>query len=487
MYMKSIKKTGVVLAALLSVGLVACESLVDDLNTDLNNPTDASATLLLTGAELGNVAVQEGHIVRVTSMWSGYFTGTDRQYKDIYNYNVTGAAFNDVWQFVYQGVVEQTKLVIQKASTTNNRLLQGIAKIVKVNALGTATAVWGDIPFSEAADIAQFPNPAFEPQAQVYASLQKLLDEAIADIESGIGTSPGVADIHFNGDATKWKKAAYTLKARFYMETGQYALAASAAEQGIAAESGSLLIPHGSILNANENLVYAFIARNRVGDLNSSLALTPKLLDPASPTYRGNAKTDETARYNYYFLTKNGTLTIPTIPNTSSTTALRGVFGQSAPYPLVTYSENLLTSAEALARTTGFAAGLEKLNAFRKFMSIGGYLDATYKTGAFAFKYEPYVAADFASGGILNKDGLSADQALLREILMERYVTFFGHVLGFNDLRRTRQEAVGVKVTPSTGTQLPERLLYSEAEINSNTSAPSPVPGIFEPTALNKK
>ncbi|GHB67037.1 SusD/RagB family nutrient-binding outer membrane lipoprotein [Persicitalea jodogahamensis] len=485
--MKNSNKIGIGLAVLFSAGLAACESMVDGLNTDLNNPTDASATLLLTGAELGNVSVQEGHVARVAGMWSGYFTGTDRQYKDIYNYNVTGAAFNDVWQFVYQGVVAQTKLVESKAAATNNRLLQGIAKVVKANSLGTATAMWGDIPYAEAADIINFPNPKFEPQAQVYASLQKLLDEAIADLQSGVGTSPGVADIHFNGDASKWAKAAYTLKARFFMETKQYDLAAAAAEKGISTESGSLLVPHGNTLSSNENLVYAFVARSRVGDLNSSLALAPALLNPTSATYRGNAKTDETARFNYYFLTKSGTLTIPTIPNTNSSTALRGIFGQSAPYPLVTYSENLLTAAEAATRTTGFDAGLEKLNAFRKFMSTGGYLDATYKASAFTFKYEPYVAADFAAGGLVNKDGLTTSQALLREILQERYLTFFGQVLGFNDLRRTRNETVGVKLTPSTGSQLPERLLYSESEINSNTSAPSPVPGIFEVTAVNRK
>lgn len=84
---KVIKIAGLVLGA----GLISCESLVDNMNTDLNNPTDASATLILTGAQLGNVSVQEGHLARVAAMWSGYFTGTDRQYKDIYSYNVTGA------------------------------------------------------------------------------------------------------------------------------------------------------------------------------------------------------------------------------------------------------------------------------------------------------------------------------------------------------------------------------------------------------------
>lgn len=475
-------------ALVVLTGLISCESLVDNMNTDLNNPTDASATLILTGAELGNISVQEGHLARVASMWSGYFTGTDRQYKDIYSYNVTGASFNDVWQFVYQGVVEQTKLVIAKSTETNNRLVQGIAKIIRVNSLATAVACWGDIPYSEAADITEHPNPAFESQAAVYGKLQTLLDEAIADLESGIGTSPGIADIHFAGDAIKWKAAAYTLKSRLYMETKEYALAYTASEKGIASAANSWVVTHGTTLNVNENLMYAFIARSRVGDINSSLALAPKLLNPTSATYKGNAKTDETARYNHHFITVSTTGTaIPVSPNTNSTTTARGLFGQSAPYPLVTFSENMLTAAESAARTKGFATGLEKLNKYRAYLNTGGDLDATYKTGTYKYKYEPYVDADFAAGGIVNKDGITADQALLREILMERYVTFNGQILGFNDLRRTRKETVGVKLTPSAGTVLPERMIYSEAEVNSNTSAPKPVPGVFVTTPVNLK
>lgn len=485
--MKRAKLTRLAIA-IFTIGLVSCESLVDNMNTDINNPTDASASLILTGAELGNVSVQEGHLARVAAMWSGYFTGTDRQYKDIYSYNVTGASFNDVWQFVYQGVVEQTKLVISKSAETNNRLVQGIAKIVKANALGTAVACWGDIPFSEASDITKYPNPAFEGQASVYGKLQLLLDEAIADLESGIGTSPGAADIFFAGDASKWKEAAYTLKSRYYMETKEYDLAYKVAAKGITSATRSLVVTHGTTLNVNENLMYAFIARSRVGDINSSLALAPKLLNPASSTYKGNAKTNETARYNYQFITVNATGTaIPVSPNTNSAATSRGLFGQSTSYPLVTYSENMLTLAEAGLRSAGIATGLEKLNAYRAYLNTGGDLDPTYKTAAFKYLYEPYVSADLETGGMLNKDGITAEQALLREILLERYVTFNGQILGFNDLRRTRKETVAVLLPPSAGTVLPERMIYSEAEVNSNTSAPKPVPGVFVKTPVNLK
>lgn len=469
------------LLCLLSISF-SCEKLVDDLNTDPNNPTDASATLLLTAAQLGNVSVQEGHLARLASMWSGYFTGSDRQYKDMASYNVTGSDFNNVWGFVYQGVVEQTKLIIEKSEQNNNRLIQAIAKITKAHALGTAAACFGDIPFTEASNIDAYPNPAFESQLSVYASLQTLLDDAIADLESGIGSSPGAADIHFNGDANKWLQTAYTLKSRFYMETKEYALAEAASLNGISSSASSFVMPHGNSLNVNENLMYAFIGRNRVGDVNAMSALAPTLLDPASPTYKGNAKTDETARYNYHYATLNDVL----MPNVYSTGNLVGLFGQTASYPLVTFEENMLTIAESKARQGKTDESLEILNTYRAYLNNGGGLHPSYLSSGFTYKYEPYNLDDLASGGMLNSTGLSTNDALLKEILTERYISFNGQILGFNDLRRTRNEAIGVSLTPTSGDILPERMIYSEAEINSNTSAPSPVPGVFVPTPVNQ-
>lgn len=464
---------------LLAIVMPACESVVDGLNVDPNNPTDAPAELILTSAQIANVTVHEGHTVRVAGMWSGYFTGVDRQYKDIYNYNITGASFNQIWENIFYGVVSQSKLVIKKAETVNNRLVKGIALIVQASALGAATAGWGDIPFSQTSDITTYSNPMFESQIDVYANLQNMLDLAIEELSSGAGTSPGVADIHFGGNAGKWIAVAYTLKARFYLETHQYQLAYEATTTGIQAAENSMVVPHGNNLNSNENFMYAFIARSRAGDLNSAGTLITKLLDPAEGLYRGNAKTDETARFNFLFLTTNPN---GIIPNTNTS----GVFAQTASYPVVTYEENLLTAAETAVRAVNFETGLAKLNAYRAHMNSGGYISPAFLTGTYTFKYEPYTADDFAPGGLVNVGSLTAEEALLQEILLERYIAFFGHELGFNDLRRTRRETVGVKLIPTTGTSLPERFIYSEAEINSNINAPNPVPDIFTPTPINQ-
>lgn len=463
----------------------SCESIVDDLNVDPNNPTDASATLMLTGVQLANITVHEGHTDRVAGMWSGYFTGIARQYPDFSSYNANGATFDQIWQNIYAGVVQNGNVLIRKAEEIDNRLLIGITKITQAHALQVATSCWGDVPFSQTADINTYPNPAFDPQQEVYTSVQQQLDEAIALLESGVGSSPEAADIHFGGAAAPWIEVAYTLKARAYLETKEYTAAYEAALQGISTPENSLMAPHGTVNGANRNLMNDFLAGGRAGDMSSRNAYITQILSPAAPLYKGNAKTDESARFNFYFLNTEDFINIT--PNTNTTATSRGIFAIDASFPLVTYQENLLILAEAAARALGFDEGLSRLNAYRDYMNQGGYIDPTYLSEEFTSLYAPYVDEDFMSGGMANTAGFTTDEALLHEILLERYVTFFGQKQGFSDIRRTRNERFGVQPPPNAGASLPERFIYSQSEINSNTSAPNPVPGIFEVTPVNRQ
>ena len=103
-----------------------------------------------------------------------------------------------------------------------------------------------------------------------------------------------------------------------------------------------------------------------------------------------------------------------------------------------------------------------------------------------SLKYNPYIQSDFENGGIENIDNISKEDALLREILEERYITFYGQIEGFNDVRRTRNESYGIELMPNSGDKLPERFLYPQSEIDANPNTPSPIPGFFEPTRINR-
>lgn len=469
---------------LICIFMSSCESLVDGVNLNPNASTAAPADYVLTGALANHKSLFGDRVLVITNIWTGYMTGVQRQYLSYQNYSIAASEATGL-RLIYNRIFIQLKIAIDKYDDVNNRLGTGVAKVVQAHALGVATALYGDIPFSQAGNHLEFPHPVFDPQRDVYDGIQALLDEGISDLESGVGSLPDKTDIFFNGDAARWIEVAHTLKARFYMETKQYELAYDEAAKGISTPSNSLLGPSTTTAGMRNGL-YTHNVTDRSGDVNSEGSYLTTLLDPSHPNYRGNTKTNEDARFHFYFLV-NGGITGDIEPNTLSLgrgDLFTGIIGMETSEQMVTFQENLLILAEAAARTKSFEAALTHLNQFRSFMNSGGYIHPTYAT-THILLYAPYDAADFEHGGVENPDGIDNTQALLREILEERYVTFFCQFIGFNDVRRTRKESVGIQLTPSIGDKLPERMLYDEAEITANPNAPDPLPGIFEVTAMN--
>jgi hypothetical protein len=454
----------------------SCKKGLEGYNVDPNNPLDADAITMLTGVETVNIEIQEGELARIAGMWSGYFTGEQFQYQSYFQYLIIARNFDEGWQRVYSGAIKNERLMKQKAYQTNNKRLVGVAQVIEANVMGTAAALWGDVPFTQASNDA-YANPAYDPQAAVYASVQSLLDSAIQNFSSTAFVDFSAQDVFYAGNMTKWTQAAYTLKARYFLHQKQYALALAAAQNGISAAANNWVAPHSAAGTGTYNLYYQFFQQARPGFMDANGAYAVKLLNAADTKYRGNAKTIEKSRYNYIYSTA-------TNPNYTA----NGFFYQTVSFPIASYAENLLILAEADARANGFTAGLTRLNAFRSYMAAGGYIGASYLTAG-NYKYDPYVAADFAAGGMENPatGAIAQDRALLREISEERYLTFIGQIEGFNDLRRTFKEAdIRVPVPPNAGTTFPQRFLYPQIEVDLNKSAPSPIPSLFTPTAANQ-
>jgi hypothetical protein len=657
---------------LVSLSFLSCKKIVEGINTDPNNLQDANAATMLTGVQLSNVLVQEGELARRSGMWSGYFAGQLFQYNSYQLYNVIANDYNDTWSQVFAATVKNARLMEQKALEVNNRRLAGVAQVIEAHATGTALALWGDIPYSEVFND-RFPNPSFESQIRIYDSLQVLLDTAINNLNSSSFVSFAAQDIYYQGDPIKWRQAAYTLKARYFMHTRKYAEALAAAQNGINIAANSMVMTH--IDNANgSNLYSQFMVDERPGFMNAAGTYAVSIINPAGARYRGNSKTNETARYRYYY--RSGT--------DINYNNVGGAFHRTTAFPLITFAENLLIQTEADYRLNGFTAGLGRLNTYRAWMNTGAHLSSTYAVAG-TFRYDPYVAADFGTGGVENSNNpfityaltsnangvvagpgassiipaavtttgysapiyrstgmkltgnangdstttnpnwaaegttttvnanfsgitfnnttryvqydittaagstfamrnlslpvtvtgagtlnaavaystdnwathtyltlngsageavsstlpltvglpttvaltsnrfsvrviiwrrfatvgnfasanvgstvftlntqppaasLTPDQALLREILEERYVSFFGQIEGFNDVRRTQKETgVRVPVMPNTGSSFPQRFLYPQSELDRNTSTPKPIPSIFTATPVNQ-
>jgi len=459
-----------------SVLLTSC-SVPTDLNDNPNEITvgDVEAKLFLNGAQLANTQVQAGHVNRITGLFSGQLTGFASVYSNVYGYSLSAAEINSLWNHLYIGVLTNVRYVQVNADATGDKLMLGIAKVVEAHAFGTAAAIFGDIPYSESGTGIE--DPKFDSQKSVFQALASLLDSGIADLQAATSRSEEY-DIYFEGDAAKWVEAAYTLKARYLLQMKDYAGAYAAALNGISTADGDMLFkPRGdaSSTSGDKNLFWTILAGSRGGDIGTGDSYLMGLLDPTNGASRNNIKTDETARFGYNRIDESGGV------------ANKGVVEQFEPHRLVTYSENLLILAECGARTAGVATGLGHLNEVRSYLNNGGWLNAAFDT--VAYKYEAYLEADFAAGGIENLDNIAPERALLREIIEERFVSGFGTFMPFNDSRRLRKSdgdiAVPFPLNTPSATQYVERILYAQNELNSNTNAPSD-PGIYATTEVNQ-
>jgi starch-binding outer membrane protein, SusD/RagB family len=476
------------------IGLIfmagSCKKVTENLNTNPNAATSVPYVLQLNGAMVAGMLIYEGQNARVGGIFDGTFSGVDRQYVALQNYNTTSTDYNDTWDNVYSIVIAQYQIVEAQAAAVNDKITVGITQTLLAQAFGMAADVWGDIPFSQVGNPTLYPKPAFDKQMDVYAGVIKLLDSAIINLNSNVGNGPGVKDYYYQGNPASWLPVANTLLARYLLHTKDYADAILAATQGISSAAGNMMDPHSSDYLVDFNVYYSFLSYDRPGYMNSQGAYAPSLLNPASPNYRGNAKTNETARFNY--LWQVGLNTSGLDPNVDcqfdgwvSSSTLDGFFGGATSFPLVTFSENQLILAESYLKQSSpnMALALAALNTHRAYMNTGGYINTGYQS--LGVMYAPYTLADFAPGGMVNptSSGQTQQQALLKEILTEKYVTLIGQIEQFTDLRRTHNY---IGVPPNVGTQLPQRFLYGQDEVNTNPNTPAqPVSILFVPTTAN--
>lgn len=461
-----------VIIALLAVQVLSgCQRLFEepDIQSNPNAVTDVDVATLLAGTLLGVSFLHEDTDVRIASMWAGELNGLSRAHQGFAQYIVSSQSFS--WSPLYP-VASQARLIQTKADAVSDKWTKGVGQVLEALVVAKATALYGDVPYSQAFDDVTYPTPAFDKQADVYAALQTTLDNAITNLSAPSGLAFATQDFMYKGDVSKWKAAANTLKARLYLHTGDYAKAITSATAGINSSAGDLLIPHGTSLGIDVNQNYDFFRVSRAGDTGFDGAYLPILLQ--SRIKSANTKTDETALYNHYIkvgITATGSLD----PNTTD-----GAFTANAPHPILTYYENQLILAEAQARLGANDKALSALNTVRAGLATG-YING--KTiSATGRKYDAYTLDDFAPTGLANPTkSASVQTALLYEIISQRYSILLMQYEAFNDYRRLGKATptVQLPIPLYTGTQKPQRFIYPQGEVNTNPNVPKPLPDQF--------
>lgn len=125
---------------------------------------------------------------------------------------------NPTWRTVYSSALPDIRTMIPLAEEQELYTHVGIAKVLEVYMMMTMVDFFGDVPYSEAAQGVDFPNPKVDDGSEIYQTLEVLLDEAIVDFRKNEKRKP-TNDLYYGGNEDKWIKLANSLKLKMYLQT----------------------------------------------------------------------------------------------------------------------------------------------------------------------------------------------------------------------------------------------------------------------------
>ncbi|MBH8558502.1 SusD/RagB family nutrient-binding outer membrane lipoprotein [Hymenobacter negativus] len=210
------------LGLLLSTGaLTACEKFLD-VNNNPNNPVVSTPNFLLPGIISNGIQTQMFTALR-TPYITQYVVSRTTNSGGNDQYFFTNAQSTNTFNYSYFQSGGNIPTLQKAAEAEGSVYYIGAGKIMQAMILAHATDMLGDIPYSEAYQGGANFTPKYDPQQQIYATINQLCDEGVvemskpasAQVRPFYSTSPSESgDILYKGDASKWVRLAYALKAR---------------------------------------------------------------------------------------------------------------------------------------------------------------------------------------------------------------------------------------------------------------------------------
>lgn len=221
--MKKKKLIYIALSLLLASGsFTSCDDYLD-INDNPNYPTTANLESLLPSAGASTVAQWGLNGQLVGELWNQYVTqgNSTNQYNTTVNYSITQESYNAFWTNAYANTLPDLKIMITLAEEKAAWNYWVIGKILTAYNYHMLTDFYGDIPFTEAINVKEFPSPHYDDsKTVVYPGIIKMLDEAIAkasEAKGGLNPLIGTKDFFFSGDIDEWVAFAKSLKLKLYL------------------------------------------------------------------------------------------------------------------------------------------------------------------------------------------------------------------------------------------------------------------------------
>jgi hypothetical protein len=208
------------LGILLAPALFSCKDLtVLNQNPNGINPLTANPNLVMstvlteTGKSFVNLGYQDIAGVMQHTQKDGWSGG----------HNTYEWGGSQSWASYYD-ILRNNQYVYDRSVTLNWEMHQGISLVIKSMMFGLITDLWGDAPYSAALKGADGGTantfPAYDSQEAIYTGILADLEKANTLLSKNAveyTSTPGTADVYYQGNPTKWRKLANSLMLRFYM------------------------------------------------------------------------------------------------------------------------------------------------------------------------------------------------------------------------------------------------------------------------------
>jgi hypothetical protein len=454
------KRLKILSVSILAIMLWSCsESVMDEINQNVNDPSDMVSRLIITDVMTNSAFnVAGGDFGFYASIYVEHNTGTFGQF---YNADIrstqpsSSTTYNNSWNAAYSNLYSLS-LIIGKCSEggeeEGNYHTLGIAQILTAYNLSVLTDAMGDIPWSEASQPGVVFTPVLDRQEDIYNDIFKLLDDAIANLgRETIYPSLGVQDMIYGGDTDMWIKFAWGLKARYTMRLSfkkpDYANVIAFANQSFtsSAEQAQFLYNGSTTLSP---FYCMFRDRDYYG---ASQSFHNKLVERNDP------------RDAVLFIPYPGTgSTLIFAPNGMANQvqgyySISGISTIDAPTYLLSYHEIEFLKAEAYTRLNNLPQAQTALK--------NGIIAAFQKVNIGLTEND---ATDYFNNEILGRFTVNP----LAEVMNQKYIAFFEEEAFevYNDYRRLR--AMGDNVisldNPLNSNRFPLRYSYGSEDVTTN-------------------
>lgn len=474
------------------------EDAMDKVNENTSNPTNVNARFILadviTSTSFSNVGGDfntylSAYVEHEVGVFNQLWNAEKRQAQP-----ALSTTFNNVWNSLYRSI-KNAKIAMDKTSAggpeASNKTTLGISQVLVAYNLALLTDMFGDVPYFEAFEPLVNKNPNVDKQEDLYKEVNRLLDEAIINLPQGDLQGMAGYDLLYKGDASKWLKFAYGLKARYAMRLLNVTTDKDAALNNVLVyvdksfesvrDEASFAIYNAQNLNPLFGFQYARKA------LGASKSIADKLIDRNDPrVYRnfstvGFLQVDSLATKPVYYdlLAVNGES--EQIQDKYLTSTF--VAAQEAPTKLLSYHEILFLKAEAMQRLNMPSSDIEEI--LKEAIQVA--VNNSEASVATAFVAPTIVASGNRGVGVIEttdaitvsdvdeyfdkevKPLLLADA--LKEIANQKYFAFFGasgeSTEMYNDIRRWKAEGREL-IDLKNPNPFPLRLPYGNSETTAN-------------------